>query len=199
MTVVDTHHEEMIHDSQLDYYGRQLATCSSDRSIKIFDVVGDQMNMVADLRGHEGPVWRVAWAHPKFGNVLASCSYDKKVVIWKEGANNQWVKIKEYTEHKSSVNSIAWAPHQFGLQLACASSDSAVTVIAHRVDNTWETIKTEPAIAHPIGVNSVSWAPAVSAGGLVGQDAAPAVKRIVTGGCDNKVKSGGMTMPSAAS
>jgi hypothetical protein len=25
----------------LDYYGRRLATCSSDRTIKIFDVAGD--------------------------------------------------------------------------------------------------------------------------------------------------------------
>ena len=28
---------------------------------------------------HEGPVWQVAWAHPKFGSILASCSYDRKV------------------------------------------------------------------------------------------------------------------------
>lgn len=31
------------------------------------------------LSSHEGPVWQVAWAHPKFGNILASCSYDRKV------------------------------------------------------------------------------------------------------------------------
>ena len=24
----------------------------------------------------------MAWAHPKFGNLLASCSYDRRVVIW---------------------------------------------------------------------------------------------------------------------
>ena len=28
---------------------------------------------------HEGPVWQVSWAHPMFGNLLASCSYDRKV------------------------------------------------------------------------------------------------------------------------
>lgn len=28
---------------------------------------------------HDGAVWQVAWAHPKFGNILASCSYDRKV------------------------------------------------------------------------------------------------------------------------
>lgn len=34
---VDTAHEDMIHDSQFDYYSTRLATCSSDRTIKIFD------------------------------------------------------------------------------------------------------------------------------------------------------------------
>jgi protein transport protein SEC13 len=29
----------MIHDAQLDYYGKRLATCSSDRTVKVFDVV----------------------------------------------------------------------------------------------------------------------------------------------------------------
>ena len=27
------------HDAQLDYYGKRLATCSSDRTVKVFDVV----------------------------------------------------------------------------------------------------------------------------------------------------------------
>lgn len=56
---------------------------------------------------HTGPVWQVAWAHPKFGQILASCSYDGKVIIWKEqqgqgpGAGG-WSKIKEHTLHKAS-------------------------------------------------------------------------------------------------
>ena len=29
------------HDAQLDYYGKRLATCSSDRTVKVFDVVGE--------------------------------------------------------------------------------------------------------------------------------------------------------------
>jgi protein transport protein SEC13 len=38
-----------------------------------------QQTLSATIGGHEGPVWEVAWAHPKFGVVLASCSYDRKV------------------------------------------------------------------------------------------------------------------------
>jgi hypothetical protein len=32
-----------------------------------------------------GPVWQISWAHPKFGTLLASCSYDGSVIIHKEG------------------------------------------------------------------------------------------------------------------
>ena len=62
---------------------------------------------------HTGPVWQVAWAHPKFGQILASCSYDGKVIIWKEqqgqgpGAGG-WTKIKEHTLHKASGALFHW-------------------------------------------------------------------------------------------
>lgn len=36
-------HGDMVHDVQLDYYGRRLATASSDRCIKVFDVIGEQV------------------------------------------------------------------------------------------------------------------------------------------------------------
>jgi len=35
----------------MDYYGTKLATCSSDRSVKIFNVRNDQQVLVADLHG----------------------------------------------------------------------------------------------------------------------------------------------------
>jgi len=113
--------------SKMDYYGKRLATCSSDRtSVRIFAVTGDTHTHLSDLvgqvtqpvvlaspgqaitlprshascaalhaplmlavvspallvsvAGHEGPVWQVCWAHPKFGSFLVSCSYDRKVI-----------------------------------------------------------------------------------------------------------------------
>lgn len=32
----------------------------------------------------KGSIWKVQWAHPEFGQVLASCSYDRSVRIWEE-------------------------------------------------------------------------------------------------------------------
>jgi len=39
------------HDAQMDYYGKRLATCSSDKTVKIFDVNGEQQTLIKELRG----------------------------------------------------------------------------------------------------------------------------------------------------
>ena len=40
------------HDAQLDYYGKRLATCSSDRTVKVFDVVdGETQRTGHTLKG----------------------------------------------------------------------------------------------------------------------------------------------------
>jgi len=184
---VDTQHEDMIHDAQFDYYGKRLATCSSDKSIRILEV-GEVNTPLADLRGHEGAVWQVAWAHPKFGSILASCSYDRKVCVWKETSTNAWSTIYQYTGHELSVNSIAWAPQEYGLILACASSDGSISILTFKENNTWDAVKFT---AHQIGVNAVSWAPAVAPSSLVATNTptnTSVPRRIVSGGCDNAVK-----------
>lgn len=185
---VDTEHDDMIHDAQLDYYGRRLATCSSDRTVKIFDVSGSSPVLLATLAGHEGPVWQVSWAHPKYGSILASCSYDRKVIIWKE-SNGTWNKLNEFCEHKSSVNSIQWAPHEWGLVLACASSDESFSILYTTGDGNWKYKRQES--AHTLGCNAVSWAPAVNPGALLeggSRAGSTTVKHLVTGGGDNLVK-----------
>lgn len=171
---VDSGHEDMIHDAQMDYYGTKLATCSSDRTVRIFDVREGEQTLVATLREHKGPVWQVAWAHPQFGRLLASCSYDRKVIIWQQDETT-WRNIYTYGDHTSSINSVCWAPPEHGLMLACASSDGSVSVISHTREGVWQPAKIPQ--AHNIGCNAVSWAPGSSPN-----------PRIVTGGCDSYVK-----------
>lgn len=129
---IESGHTDMVHDCQLDWYGRRLATCSSDRTVKIFDVeegsggaqgstaggAGSQV-LLDTLRGHDGPVWAVAWGHPKFGSILASAGYDGKVFVWREiiqgqqqqqqqsygqpqTQNARWERIKEHGLHGAS-------------------------------------------------------------------------------------------------
>lgn len=124
-------------------------------------------------------------AHPKYGNILASSSYDGRVFIWRE-SSSQWSKIYEVALHSASVNLVAWAPHEAGCLLACASSDGNVSVLEFK-DNNW---------SHQIfqacgsGVNSVSWAPSVAPGVVGGKSGGGvgAERRFVTGGSDCQVK-----------
>jgi protein transport protein SEC13 len=132
IATVESLHEDMVHDCQFDYYSKKLATCSSDRTIKIFDVTGDIYHCSATLSVHDGPVWQVAWAHPKFGMVLASCSYDGSIVIQREISQGNWTRIFDHKLQDCSVNSISWAPHEFGLILACASSDGRITFLEYK-------------------------------------------------------------------
>lgn len=141
------------------------------------------------LFSHEGAVWCVAWAHPKYGNILASAGYDGKVFIWKEqgNQNSQWQRIYDFPLHKASVNIVSWSPHEAGCLLACASSDGNVSVLEFK-DNSVDHV-TFP--AHGLGVNSVSWAPATTPGSIVSSAPGPGAtgnRRFVTGGSDNQIK-----------
>ncbi|KAH0925769.1 LOW QUALITY PROTEIN: hypothetical protein HID58_018025 [Brassica napus] len=182
---IETGHEDTVHDVQMDYYGKRVATASSDCTIKITGVSNNGASQhLATLTGHRGPVWEVAWAHPKFGSMLASCSYDGQVILWKEGSQNQWTQAHVFTDHKTSVSSIAWAPYELGLSLACGSSDGNISVFTGRGDGGWDTTKIDQ--AHPVGVTSVSWARPLRLGLFSGL--LDPVYKLASGGCDNTVK-----------
>ncbi|TMS38122.1 hypothetical protein L596_004917 [Steinernema carpocapsae] len=182
---VDTAHRDVIHDAQLNFSGTWLATCSHDHLVKVFEIHPNGNTFPkAELTGHEGPVWQVTWSHPKYDNVLASCSHDKKVIVWKEQKN--WQKMYEYNQHEGSVNSICWAPHDYGLILACGSTDQNISILEFLADSTWNPVKI-PA-AHKCGVNGVSWAPFMSNAPIIEKEASRPTMRIVSGGNDNMVK-----------
>lgn len=184
-------HDDLIHDAQLDYFGKKLATCSSDKSIRIFEVDGEQHKFVTTLEGHDGPVWQASWAHPKFGTVLATASFDGKVIIWKETAG-RWEQVRTHSVHSASVNSVSWAPYEYGLMLASGSSDGKVSILTCNEDKTWVSKEFS---AHSIGVNAVSWCPAIPTTELTHPNTteeastSPVLqRRLATAGCDNLVR-----------
>lgn len=40
---------------------------------------------------HSGSVWKVTWAHPEFGQVLASCSFDRTAAVWEEQGKTNYI------------------------------------------------------------------------------------------------------------
>ncbi|KAI9115804.1 hypothetical protein K1719_013473 [Acacia pycnantha] len=183
---VQTGHEDTVHDVAMDFYGKRLATASSDHTIKIVGVSNTASQHLATLTGHQGTVWQVVWAHPQFGSLIASCSSDGRAIIWKEGNENEWTQAHVFDDHKSSVNSVSWAPHELGLCLACGSFDGNISVFTARADGGWDTSRIDQ--AHSVGVTSISWAPLTTPGAVVGTDLLDPVQKLCSGGYDNTVK-----------
>ncbi|KAK9468853.1 WD40-repeat-containing domain protein [Lipomyces arxii] len=174
MASIGSLHNDVIHDAVLDYYGKRLATCSSDKTIKIFEIEGDQHKLIETLQGHDGPVWQVSWAHPKFGVILASCSFDGRVLIWREDDGTRtWSNIAQHATHTESVNSVQWSPAELGAVLVCGSSDGSVSVVEFNDDGATSAV-TVP--AHSGAVYAAVW------------DVAGSVRRFATGGADGLVK-----------
>jgi protein transport protein SEC13 len=97
--------------------------------------------------------------------------------------------------HSASVNSVAWAPHEVGCLLAAASSDGTVSLLelnsaSGQGQQQQAFLPIGQVQAHPLGANSVSWAPGAAAGALTtaGGGNTQAAKRFVSGGSEGLVK-----------
>eukprot|EP01127_Copromyxa_protea_P001011 TRINITY_DN1093_c1_g5_i1.p1 TRINITY_DN1093_c1_g5~~TRINITY_DN1093_c1_g5_i1.p1 ORF type:complete len:398 (+),score=45.59 TRINITY_DN1093_c1_g5_i1:425-1618(+) len=129
-----TEHKDIVHGISYDFYGKRLATCSSDQWIRVWDLdEGNEWKKTSEWRAHDGSVWSVRWAHPEFGQILASCSFDRSVRIWEEvegtdGSVKWMLKATLGDSVKQSVQDIQFAPKHLGLKLATCTRGGIVRI-----------------------------------------------------------------------
>ncbi len=86
----------------------------------------------------------MSWAHPEFGSIIASASFDRTVKLWEQvstpesehqaivngsgqsysSGSSRWVECAVLSDAKGTVRSVEFAPHHFGLKLVSCFSDS---------------------------------------------------------------------------
>eukprot|EP00030_Apusomonadida_sp_AF-17_P002604 a340379_46.p1 GENE.a340379_46~~a340379_46.p1 ORF type:complete len:326 (-),score=107.39 a340379_46:29-979(-) len=166
-TSISTRHEEIVQDLSYSWDGSRLATAGGDSTIKVFDQseTGEWV-LSASWKAHSASVWKLAWAHPEFGQVLASCSFDNTVCIWEqdgtaeEGGRSVWSKRATLVDSRESVSDCRFAPRNQGLRLAACSAGGTVRLYeAPDVVNLSVWTLVDQIEAKSNGGNAISWNP----------------------------------------
>ena len=71
---------------------------------------------------HSGPVRKVSWAHPEFGQLLASCSSDLQVKVHEEqvpssGGKRRWRTVATLSDSRGTVRDVKFSSRHHGLKL----------------------------------------------------------------------------------
>uniref|UniRef100_A0AC34QJZ0 Uncharacterized protein n=1 Tax=Panagrolaimus sp. JU765 TaxID=591449 RepID=A0AC34QJZ0_9BILA len=144
-------HQDIIHHIEYDFYSRRLALVSSDKIVSVYTKMPENKGWTktGQFKVSGGATLHARWAHPSYGQVLATASYDGSIFIFQEIAkfNAPLEVVKgeliqcEWKQRShilsmppASVTDIKFAPHFFGLMLGAC--DSAGHVIVYEAQNT---------------------------------------------------------------
>ena len=93
-----------------------------------------EWSISAEIKEHVGSVYKLSWAHPEFGQILASCSADGDVNIYEEQIDRNNRKLRQFpkkgrlVDSRVAVKDLSFAPRHQGLKLATCSEDGKVRV-----------------------------------------------------------------------
>lgn len=126
-----TGHSDLVHDISYDFYGRRVATCSSDQHIKVFklDKETNEWELSESWKAHDSSIVSLDWAAPEFGRIIASVSYDKTIKLWEEDpdalelSGKRWQKLCTLNDATGPLFSVKFAPSHLGLRLAALGND----------------------------------------------------------------------------
>lgn len=137
------------------------------------------MWLTEEWNAHSGPMWKVAWAHPQYGQVFASCAESSELFIWEEKIKRKpgtshdlirsWENSASLKVSRSKIQTIVFSPEHCGLKLLVLYKNGGLTIFQAKVVTNlkkWETIWSSGNYLHlhldcvnKNGWNSVDWNP----------------------------------------
>ena len=95
-----------------------------------------RLSKLKKIQAHDAAVTKVSWAHPEFGTIIASSSFDRTVKVWEQtsytdtdpqlngasgsSSSSRWVERAVLVDAKSTVRAVEFSPPSFGLKLVRA-------------------------------------------------------------------------------
>jgi WD40 repeat protein len=133
--------------------GDLLASCSGDKSIRLWSKIGDKW-LLRDILddGHERTVRRIAFS-PN-GQFLASASFDATCCIW-ELQDGEFKLIATLEGHENEVKCVDWAAS--GSLLATCSRDKSIWIWEMESDKEFECVSVLH--GHTQDVKAIAWHP----------------------------------------
>eukprot|EP00762_Andalucia_godoyi_P000820 ANDGO_03873.mRNA.1 F-box-like/WD repeat-containing protein ebi len=116
-------HEHDVNSVRFSSSGELLASCSDDRTIKIWNVANPSaLSPVYNLTGHTDAVFVIRWS-PRQPNLLLSGSSDGQLRLWDITSG---LCVGQLREHKEGISAAAFSPD--GTYFASASADGRIFV-----------------------------------------------------------------------
>jgi AAA ATPase domain/WD domain, G-beta repeat len=127
-------HEDSVTSVSISPDGKTLASSSSDKTIKLWDLAtGKEIHTLLD---HQEYVSSVSFSPD--GQTLASSSWDKTIKLWNLATRQE---IRTFFVHKNGVNSVSFSPD--GQTLASSSADNTIKLWQIRTGRDLDTLMEE--------------------------------------------------------
>ncbi|CAD5219039.1 unnamed protein product [Bursaphelenchus xylophilus] len=129
-------HQDVITHVELSSDGLILCVVSVDKMVTIWrrNDGFDKWIKQQKFKGHNGAIWRARFAHPSFGNLIATCSIDANIFLFLETPTTKtsrrlnWQHQTTLKYYTSAILDIKFSPAFHGLMLAACTAHGHVIV-----------------------------------------------------------------------